>query len=84
MGIFTFVIAAVLSMPKQFITVYLGVVLHESNQGAQACFLAEQQTYTLSHFRHQGQAEQNHQQCGPSCDGRYHDSGNVVYAAADG
>lgn len=30
MGIFTFAIAAVLSLPKQFITVYLGVILEQS------------------------------------------------------
>ena len=33
MGIFVFSIAAILSMPKQFITVYLGVILAQSNTG---------------------------------------------------
>ncbi|KIY63711.1 hypothetical protein CYLTODRAFT_493693 [Cylindrobasidium torrendii FP15055 ss-10] len=35
MGIFVFSIAAILSMPKQFITVYLGVILHQSSSGTQ-------------------------------------------------
>jgi uncharacterized membrane protein YdjX (TVP38/TMEM64 family) len=35
MNIFVFSIAAVLSMPKQFITVYLGVILEQSNAGVQ-------------------------------------------------
>lgn len=34
MGIITFVIAAILSLPKQFITVYLGVMLNQSGDGA--------------------------------------------------
>ncbi|KAJ7736724.1 hypothetical protein DFH07DRAFT_842599 [Mycena maculata] len=33
MGIFTFSIAAILSLPKQFITVYLGVILEQSGEG---------------------------------------------------
>jgi hypothetical protein len=33
MGIITFSIAAILSMPKQFITVYLGVILEMSSTG---------------------------------------------------
>ncbi|KAJ7485175.1 hypothetical protein B0H11DRAFT_2018366 [Mycena galericulata] len=33
MGIFTFCIAAFLSLPKQFITVYLGVILEQSSDG---------------------------------------------------
>lgn len=33
MGIFVFSLAALLSMPKQFITVYLGVILEQSNTG---------------------------------------------------
>ncbi|KII84780.1 hypothetical protein PLICRDRAFT_146272 [Plicaturopsis crispa FD-325 SS-3] len=33
MGIFTFTIAAILSSPKQFITVYLGVILEQSKDG---------------------------------------------------
>ena len=33
MGIIVFSFAAILSMPKQFITVYLGVILEESNNG---------------------------------------------------
>ena len=33
MGIFVFSVAAVLSMPKQLITVYLGVILAQSNSG---------------------------------------------------
>ncbi|KZT22400.1 hypothetical protein NEOLEDRAFT_1071599 [Neolentinus lepideus HHB14362 ss-1] len=33
MGIITFAIAAVLSLPKQFITVYLGVILEQSSDG---------------------------------------------------
>lgn len=33
MGIFTFSLAAILSLPKQFITVYLGVILEESSTG---------------------------------------------------
>ncbi|KAJ7471910.1 hypothetical protein FB451DRAFT_1251376 [Mycena latifolia] len=33
MNIFVFSIAAILSLPKQFITVYLGVILEESNEG---------------------------------------------------
>lgn len=36
MGIFTFTIAAILSMPKQFITVYLGVLMEESQDGQQS------------------------------------------------
>ncbi|KAF9467631.1 hypothetical protein BDZ94DRAFT_1248593 [Collybia nuda] len=35
MGIIVFSIAAILSMPKQFITVYLGVILEQSNSGVQ-------------------------------------------------
>ncbi|KAG8834036.1 Tlg2-vesicle protein [Serendipita sp. 399] len=31
MGIFVFTLAAILSLPKQFITVYLGVILEQSN-----------------------------------------------------
>lgn len=34
MGIWTFSIAAILSLPKQFITVYLGVALEQSEDGA--------------------------------------------------
>ena len=34
MGIWTFSIAAILSLPKQFITVYLGVALEDSEKGA--------------------------------------------------
>jgi len=33
MGIIVFSLAAILSMPKQFITVYLGVILEQSNSG---------------------------------------------------
>ncbi len=33
MGVFTFSIAAILSLPKQFITVYLGVALEQSEEG---------------------------------------------------
>ena len=33
MGVFTFSIAAILSLPKQFITVYLGVALEQSEDG---------------------------------------------------
>ena len=33
MNIFVFVLAALLSMPKQFVTVYLGVILRESSTG---------------------------------------------------
>ncbi|TFK38388.1 hypothetical protein BDQ12DRAFT_110733 [Crucibulum laeve] len=33
MNIFVFSIAAILSLPKQFITVYLGVILEQSNDG---------------------------------------------------
>ena len=33
MNIFVFSIAAVLSLPKQFITVYLGVLLEQSSEG---------------------------------------------------
>ncbi|KAG5219476.1 Tlg2-vesicle protein [Salix suchowensis] len=33
MGIFTFSLAAVLSLPKQFVTVYLGVILEQSESG---------------------------------------------------
>ena len=33
MNIFVFILAALLSMPKQFITVYLGVILRESATG---------------------------------------------------
>ncbi|KAG6907510.1 hypothetical protein DXG01_008654 [Tephrocybe rancida] len=33
MGIFVFTLAAILSMPKQFITVYLGVILEQSATG---------------------------------------------------
>jgi len=33
MGIFVFSLAAILSMPKQFITVYLGVILEQSDSG---------------------------------------------------
>ena len=33
MGIWTFSIAAILSLPKQFITVYLGVALEQSEDG---------------------------------------------------
>ncbi|KAL0948375.1 hypothetical protein HGRIS_010957 [Hohenbuehelia grisea] len=33
MGIFVFSLAAILSMPKQFITVYLGVILEQSESG---------------------------------------------------
>lgn len=33
MGIIVFSIAALLSMPKQFITVYLGVILEQSSTG---------------------------------------------------
>ncbi|RDB21755.1 Golgi apparatus membrane protein TVP38 [Hypsizygus marmoreus] len=33
MGIFVFSLAAILSMPKQFITVYLGVILEQSSTG---------------------------------------------------
>ncbi|KAF8151755.1 hypothetical protein B0H34DRAFT_755977 [Crassisporium funariophilum] len=35
MGIFVFSIAAILSLPKQFITVYLGVILAQSNSGVE-------------------------------------------------
>ncbi|KDR72938.1 hypothetical protein GALMADRAFT_252295 [Galerina marginata CBS 339.88] len=35
MGIIVFSIAAILSLPKQFITVYLGVILKESNSGVE-------------------------------------------------
>jgi heme/copper-type cytochrome/quinol oxidase subunit 2 len=35
MGIIVFCLAAILSLPKQFITVYLGVILEQSNSGAQ-------------------------------------------------
>ena len=38
MGIFVFSIAAILSLPKQFITVYLGVILEQSGQGLQTPF----------------------------------------------
>jgi len=34
MGFWTFLVAAVLSLPKQFISVYLGVALEESNNGS--------------------------------------------------
>lgn len=34
MGIFTFSLAAILSLPKQFVTVYLGVILEQSESGA--------------------------------------------------
>ena len=33
MNIFVFSIAAILSLPKQFITVYLGVLLEQSSEG---------------------------------------------------
>ena len=33
MGVITFSIAAILSLPKQFITVYLGVALEQSEDG---------------------------------------------------
>ena len=33
MGIWTFMLAALLSLPKQFITVYLGVALEDSEDG---------------------------------------------------
>jgi hypothetical protein len=33
MGIIVFSLAAILSLPKQFITVYLGVILVQSNSG---------------------------------------------------
>jgi hypothetical protein len=33
MNIFVFILAALLSMPKQFITVYLGVILQQSSTG---------------------------------------------------
>jgi hypothetical protein len=33
MNIFVFILAALLSMPKQFVTVYLGVILRESSTG---------------------------------------------------
>ena len=36
MGIFVFSLAAILSLPKQFITVYLGVILEQSSTGAQS------------------------------------------------
>ncbi|TFK66091.1 hypothetical protein BDN72DRAFT_844792 [Pluteus cervinus] len=35
MNIIVFSCAAILSLPKQFLTVYLGVILHESGSGAQ-------------------------------------------------
>ena len=35
MGIIVFSLAAILSMPKQFITVYLGVILEQSATGKQ-------------------------------------------------
>lgn len=35
MGIFVFCLAAILSLPKQFITVYLGVILEQSGTGTQ-------------------------------------------------
>ena len=34
MGVWTFSIAAILSLPKQFITVYLGVALEQSEDGS--------------------------------------------------
>ena len=37
MNIFVFSIAAILSMPKQLITVYLGVILKQSNTGEFIC-----------------------------------------------
>lgn len=40
MGVITFTIAAILSMPKQFITVYLGVILEQSGTGMQSIFEA--------------------------------------------
>jgi formate hydrogenlyase subunit 3/multisubunit Na+/H+ antiporter MnhD subunit len=36
MGIFVFSLAAILSLPKQFITVYLGVILEQSSTGGQS------------------------------------------------
>jgi len=36
MNIFVFILAALLSMPKQFITVYLGVILRESATGGES------------------------------------------------
>ena len=33
MGIIVFALATILSLPKQFITVYLGVILEESGTG---------------------------------------------------
>jgi hypothetical protein len=33
MGIVVFSLAAILSLPKQFITVYLGVVLEQAEEG---------------------------------------------------
>jgi uncharacterized membrane protein YdjX (TVP38/TMEM64 family) len=36
MGIIVFSLAAILSLPKQFITVYLGVILEQSSTGAQS------------------------------------------------
>lgn len=35
MGILVFSLAAILSLPKQFITVYLGVILEQSGTGTQ-------------------------------------------------
>lgn len=34
MGILTFAAAAFLSLPKQFVTVYIGVIIEESGLGA--------------------------------------------------
>ena len=38
MGVITFSIAVFLSLPKQFITVYLGVALEQSEDGTQCAF----------------------------------------------
>lgn len=40
MNVFVFLIAAILSSPKQFITVYLGVLLQESGTGMPKFLLA--------------------------------------------
>lgn len=50
MNIFVFITAALLSMPKQFITVYLGTLLESASNGALPLLLLTSYSFQSRYF----------------------------------
>ena len=66
MNIWVFSVAAILSLPKQFITVYIGVILEQEGTGTYTNYfpfyitVAKLSPFSFGHFRLDGHKEQDY------------------------